>query len=287
VPERDVPSPPPLSSRERRAEGGSIRPVDRTPPRGERGNSSPGVGLVTSWAQLQVTDHMPSLTDPFAPASEQYRMLRVRIDSLEIEGAGAPRVVALTSAFPGEGKTCTALNLAVVAAQDPDRRVAFIECDMRRPRVRGLLVGAAPFGLAEVLGGRAPLAEALTRLDEPGNLTLLLAGQPPGKPVELLASEAMGTVFKWLREHADLVIVDAPPALHFADASQLAAHVDGFLLVARSGRTPREALLKTWRLLSPHRVLGIVLNDVDPGPGSGYGYYRYPQRGGAPEGGGR
>jgi len=214
---------------------------------------------------------MPALTDPFSPATEQFRMLRVRIDARREAGDGA-LTLAVTSAFPAEGKTSVALNLAVVAAQEPERRVVLVECDLRRPRIGQLLARPPVLGLSDVLAGKATLDSVIVDLSTPPGMSMVVAGRPPQNPVELLGSEAMRRVLEHLRRRFDTVIVDSPPAMHFADASQLSTHLDAFLLVARSGRTPREALARTWRLLGSERVIGVVLNDVDPGPGSGYGY---------------
>ena len=253
----------------RRADGTVIRPVEERPTADrERAERRPGGA---SWAPLQATDHMPALTDPFSPATEQFRMLRVRVDARRESGDGA-LVLAVTSSFPAEGKTSVALNLAVVAAQEPERRVVLVECDLRRPRIGHLLARPPVLGLSDVLAGKATLESVITDLSTPPGLSMVIAGRPPQNPVELLGSEAMRRTLENLRRRFDTVIVDSPPALHFADASQLTAYLDAFLLVARSGRTPREALARTWRLLGSERVLGVVLNDVDPGPGSGYGY---------------
>jgi Mrp family chromosome partitioning ATPase len=151
--------------------------------------------------------------------------------------------------------------------------VVYVECDLRRQRVRKLLADAPSLGLTDVLEGVKSAGDVILALDRPQHLSLLLAGRSPSNPVELLGGPAMGDLLAWLRERFDLIVLDTPPALNFADAGRLGVHMDGVVLVVRVGRTPREALAKTHRLLSPYGILGVVVNDLDLGPGAGYGYY--------------
>jgi receptor protein-tyrosine kinase len=226
-----------------------------------------------AWRTLRPSDHLPTLTDPFSLATEQYRMLRVQLDSIEGKNGDAAKVVAFSSSLPSEGKTCTALNTAIAAAQEVERRVVFVECDLRRQRVRELLTKPPQDGLAQVLQGKRRLEETILQLDSLPGLSFVLAGRVPSNPVELLASDSMAQVLTSLRERFDRVIVDTPPALNFADASRLGPLVDAFVLVVRMGRSPRDAILKTHEILKPFGVAGVVLNGLELGPGSGYGYY--------------
>jgi Mrp family chromosome partitioning ATPase len=104
--------------------------------------------------------------------------------------------------------------------------------------------------LTDVLEGVKNAGDVILALDRPEHLFLLLAGRSPSNPVELLGGPAMGDLLAWLRERFDLIVLDTPPALNFADAGRLGVHMDGVVLVVRVGRTPREALAKTHRLLS-------------------------------------
>jgi receptor protein-tyrosine kinase len=238
---------------------------------------------VIPWKDLKPQDHLPTLTDPFSLAAEQFRMLRVQLDSSETQAGGAPHVIAFSSALPGDGKTCTALNTAIAAAKELDRRVVMVECDLRRQRLRDLLAKPPTRGLTDVLVSRSRISEVIFPVNDPPSLSLVLAGARPSNPVELLGSGAMQRVVGWLREQFDLVILDTPPALNFADASRLGALVDSIVIVVRAGKTPRDALFKTFRLLEPCGVAGVVLNDVELGPGAGYGYYYRHYYGSEPE----
>ncbi|MFQ5669693.1 MAG: CpsD/CapB family tyrosine-protein kinase [Acidobacteriota bacterium] len=205
---------------------------------------------------------LPTLTEPFSPATERFRMLRVRLDSMALPGGRSPRVIGFTSSLPEEGKTCVSLNTAIAAAQkrDRDRRVLFVECDLRSPSAGTFLVKAPVEGLREILDVGMRLDDVVLKAELPPNLSLLLAGRPPENPVELLGSKNMETLFLAFRQQYDLVIVDLPPALGFADATQIGSHVDTFLIVARHGRVERKALAETHRLLAPYGVAGVVLN---------------------------
>ncbi len=230
-------------------------------------------GTTVSWGKISDADHLPTLSETFSLVTEQYRMLRLQLDGMARKDGAPMQVVAFSSALPGEGKTCTALNTAITASREVGRRVLYVECDLRRQRVRKLLANPPATGLTDVLEGESQVADVILNLDRPDHLSLILAGRSPSNPVELLGAPAMGETLAWLRERFDLVVLDTPPALNFADAGRLGVHVDGVVMVVRIGHTPREALAKTHRLLSPYNVLGVVINDMDLGPGSGYGYY--------------
>jgi capsular exopolysaccharide synthesis family protein len=256
------------------------------PPRLEPSNARRRGARLRSWRILGPKDHLPTLTDPFSPATEQYRMLRSRLGS-DIWGGRRLRVLGVSSALPGDGKTSTALNIAIAAAQEVGRTVAYVECDLRRQRLRDFLAEPPAAGLTEALEGSATIEDVLLPMDRPENLTLISAGGVPSNPVELLGSKAMAQAVSWLREHHDLVIVDTPPALYFADASELSACIDAYLLVARAGVTPRAALLETYRLLSSRGIVGVVLNGLRPTPGTSYRYAYHGYYAAAREKGGK
>ena len=223
-------------------------------------------------------DHLPTLHQPFSPVTEQFRMLSVRLQGDLAPTAGGGRVIAFTSALPAEGKTCCSLNTAIIAAKDINRRVVFVECDLRAPNVADLVDGPVSVGVAEILAGKAQLHEAIFPVEAPRNLRMVLAGKPPANPVELLGSRQMGVLIQELRRSYDLIVLDTPPARDFADASKLAAFVDGFLLVVRSGQTPRDALSGVHRQLERYGILGVILNDAPAERRSRY-YDRYYRKG--------
>jgi len=233
-------------------------------------------GRPAHWGPLTPADHLPTLTDPFSLVTEEFRLLRVKLDSSAGPDQVPPRVLAFTSAVPGEGKTCTALNMAVAAAQEVGHRVVLVECDLRRRRIGNLLQQQPENGLTDILQGKAGLQDVLLDLDRPEGLSMITAGGAPANPVELLGSQAMADLMTTLRRSFHTILLDTPPSLHFADAARLGPLVDTFVLVVRSGVAPREGVATIQRSLAPFGIAGVVLNDTAGSGGKGYGqYYRY------------
>jgi protein-tyrosine kinase len=194
------------------------------------------------------------LDRPDSPAAEQYRVLHQRL--VRIAARRPMRVVAVTSAGRREGRTTTAANLALTAAQE-GRATVLVEGDLRRPSLASLLGLAPRAGLAEVIEGKAELAQAVTRL---GPLSVLCAGGD-GADAPLRNPRAIA-VLEQLRAAYDFVVVDAPPAIAFSDGDRLAGAADGAILVVRAGATPRQVVRLALESLG-ERAAGVVLNDVD------------------------
>jgi protein-tyrosine kinase len=196
-----------------------------------------------------------ALGAPESAAAEQFRVLYERLVRL---AARRPlRVVAVTSAGRGEGRTTTAANLAITAAQ-AGRAVVLVEADLHRPSLSALLGLAPRAGLAEVLDGGAELSQALARV---GPLAVLCAGDVRDASA-LVRSPRAQAVIEQLRATFDLVVMDAPPALAFSSGDRLAGAADAALLVVRAGMTPRQVVRLAVDALG-ERAAGIVLNDVD------------------------
>ena len=196
-----------------------------------------------------------ALEAPDSTAADQYRVLHQRL--LRLAARRPLRVIAVTSTGRREGRTTTAANLALTAAQE-GRATVLVEGDLRRAALAALLGLAPRAGLADVIEGRAELAQAVTRL---GPLAVLCAGGD-GSDAPLRSARAQA-VLEQLRDAYDLLVVDAPPALAFADGDRLAAGADAALLVVRAGATPRQAVRLALESLG-ERATGIVLNDVEP-----------------------
>jgi len=199
-------------------------------------------------------DSLVVLGAPGSAAAEQYRVLYQRL--LQLASRRPLRVVAVTSAARREGRTTTAANLALTAAQD-GRTALLVEADLRRPSLAGLFGLAPRAGLAEVLDGTAELGQAIARV---GPLAILCAGE--ARDLEITRRPRAAAVVEQLRAAYDLVVLDAPPALAFADGDRLAAAADAALLVVRAGSTPRQVVRLALESLGD-RAAGIVLNDVD------------------------
>ncbi len=202
--------------------------------------------------------------------TEAYRQIRTNLQYVNVDHP--PKIIVVTSSVSGEGKTTTAINLALVLAQS-GQRVALIEADLRRPRVVRYLQLIGGAGLTNILAGKASLSELLQPWGD-GKLSVLASGPNPPDPSELLGSEHMSRLLDELRDSHDYVIIDAPPLLPVTDAAVLAVLADGVVLVTRWGMTKREQLraaATTVQLLEA-KVLGTVLNMIPHKGGSGYGY---------------
>ncbi len=207
----------------------------------------------------QPDDHLVSLLAPTSPAAEQYRSVRLHIETLRRERG--LRVVAISSPARGDGKTLSAINLAGALAQAPDARVALVEVDVRHPGVARALGLPAGRGLSSYLLDPDLAVDAALQQPPVGGFAVLPAGRPSSMPYELLKSPRLAALLGALRERFDYTIVDAPPVLPFPDATLLRDLVDGFVLVVRANRTLREMVRDSLNALGPHRVVGLIFND--------------------------
>jgi protein-tyrosine kinase len=206
-----------------------------------------------------IDDHLVSLLEPTSFAAEQYRAVRLAVETLHHERG--TRVVAVSSPGRGDGRTITALNLAGALAQAADTRVALVEADLRHPSVARYL------GLPSGRGLSSYLLEPEMSLDDvlqrPASIAfaVLPAGTVSSMPYELLKSPRLGALIGELRLRYDYVLVDTPSVLHVPDVAILRDLVDGFVVVVRANRTPREQLADTMNVLGRQRTLGLVFND--------------------------
>ena len=224
-----------------------IEPVSYATPRGTAQVSS----------EVLLDPVLVAALHPMAPAAEQYRTLRGRIAQAE---NGQPiRVVQLTSPGNGDGKTITAVNLALTMAQEFQRRVLVVDADLRQPRVHELFNLEPGPGLVEVLTGAAALEEALIEIPQ-YHLTVLRAGRAYDRPAEMLGSGPMRRLMDGLRTQFDRIVVDSAPAI-VADPVAFAALADRLLLVVRAGATTKPAISRALAALASTNLLGLVFND--------------------------
>ena len=212
-------------------------------------------------------------TEPKSPASEAYRMLRTNI---QFAGLDAPaRNIVFTSAAPGEGKTTSVANFAIVAAE-AGSRVCLIDSDLRRPALHRLFGLQNGRGLSTALLHGFPLAE-LAQPTATSRLSVLTSGPPPPNPAELVGSRRMRELFESAVPDFDLVLCDSPPVISVTDGIALAAQCDGVVLVIRAGMVAHEALRRAAEQIEAvkSRILGVVLNSVDLRREGQYKYYRY------------
>ncbi|MDE5053935.1 CpsD/CapB family tyrosine-protein kinase [Niallia taxi] len=209
--------------------------------------------------------------NPKSPVSEQYRTIRTNILYSSIDEE--IRSVMVTSSGPGEGKSTTTANLAVVFAQQ-GKTVLLVDADLRKPTVHYTFKLTNTVGLTSVLTNQTALMEAVNKTDE-DNLFILSSGPVPPNPSELLGSRAMHYFMEQALEEFDLIIFDTPPVLAVTDAQILGNLCQGSILVVSSGKTEKDSLLKTKDLLevSNCRVLGVVLNNKKVDKNGSYYYY--------------
>jgi capsular exopolysaccharide synthesis family protein len=199
--------------------------------------------------------------NPRHPVVEAYRNLRT---NLEFAGVDQPlRTLLISSSDAQVGKTSLACNLAVVMAQG-EKRVILLDADIRRPQVHEFFSLTNQHGLSDIFLNRAGIEEVLQPYSNT-NLRIIRAGTEPPNPAELLGSKRMIQILNRLVELADIVIIDGPPFI-VADASVLAARVDGVLLVIRPGVTRRasaRAMMDQIHRAGAH-VVGVALNRLKP-----------------------
>ncbi|TKA11624.1 polysaccharide biosynthesis tyrosine autokinase [Actinacidiphila oryziradicis] len=209
--------------------------------------------------------------------AEGFRQLRTNLRFVDVDRA--PKVIAVTSALPGEGKTSVTVNLAAAMAE-AGAKVCLVETDLRRPNVARALGLVGDAGLTSCLIGQADVRQVL---QSTGTFTVLTSGAVPPNPAELLGSEQFSSVLATLSEEFDHVLIDTSPVLPVADTSAMAPVVDGYVLVVRAARTSRTqvtAALDTLRR-GGTPVLGTIFNMASQkGDEQAYSYaYTYrPQR---------
>lgn len=213
--------------------------------------------------------------------TEAFRKLRTNLQFLNVDNP--PRVIMLTSSLSGEGKSTTAINLALALAET-EHNVALVDGDLRCPKLHTYLDLIGTVGFSTVLSGGSTLRDSVQHTRYPG-LTVLAAGPVPPNPSALLGSQSAKKVLAQLRADFDYVIVDSAPLLAVADASVLASSVDGVLVVARYGKTKSEQLSHAVASLQNvgALLLGVAFTMVPAGSGSDN--HQYNQYGGAPAGG--
>ncbi len=203
--------------------------------------------------------------------TEEYRTLRARLQSLR-RTRDLSRLV-ITSARPNEGKTTTAINLALSFGMERELKTCLIDADLRTPGVSQVFGPAPEAGLAEVLEADAKLSEALIELPD-SRLSVLPVKALPTYPSELLGSRRMAELLDELSTHFDMLIIDAPPVLGLPDAVTLVDACDSALFVVGAGRVDRSDVDAALERLDASKVVGTVLNRCakNQAPYGSYGY---------------
>ena len=210
--------------------------------------------------------------DSRSPVSEAYRAIRT---NLQFAGAGKQlKTLVFTSAVPGEGKSTTVANLAIVMGQDY-KHILLIDCDMRKPVVHRRF-GLLNRGLSNCFAEDLPLKEVI-QADVFPNLDVVTSGPVPPNPAELLGSKKMEALLQEAAETYDYVFLDMPPVLAVTDAALMSSRVDGTVIILGSGDiSPDEGKQAKELLEKVHaNILGVILNKVPQHHKSGYYYYYY------------
>lgn len=231
-------------------------------------NNNDSTGLTKRRSEMLINN------DTRSALAEAFRQLRT---SVLLSTAGhPPRSILVTSSVPSEGKTTTAVNMAISLAQT-GARVLIIDADMRRPRLHSLFKISNETGLSSILSSHMSDAEVVNMVqqDPVSKLYLLPSGAVPPNPAELIGSEQMRLLMRMLEKHFTHVVVDSPPIASFTDGVMISTMVDGVLLVVHSGKSSRQIIKRSKQLLTDvgAKVLGVVLNNVNYKLQENYYYY--------------
>jgi receptor protein-tyrosine kinase len=214
--------------------------------------------------------HLIDVERPHEVPGEEFRSLRTRLNHLQSQQD--LHSIVVTSASPAEGKSFTAVNLALAQAQ-LEMPILLADLDLRRPVVHNLFQCERTPGFSDFLLAEKPLEECVRRI-EGSNLYFLPAGSQVKNPLELLNMRHVKHTLEGLRRIFNWIILDTPPLLFSADANLLSTLTDGTLLVVRIGSTTYDSVIRAMQTLCENNVLGIVANGARAGElYSKYTYY--------------
>ncbi|HTH51942.1 MAG TPA: CpsD/CapB family tyrosine-protein kinase, partial [Pyrinomonadaceae bacterium] len=213
--------------------------------------------------------------DTRSSLAEAYRHLRT---SILLSTAGhAPKSLLITSSLPSEGKTTTATNTAISLAQT-GAKVLILDGDMRLPRLHGIFGIENGVGLSSLLASDFNEENTLAAIKQHDKtkLYVLPSGPIPPNPAELIGSEQMSRLLRFLQTQFTHVVVDSPPIASFTDGVLIASMVDGVILVVHSGKSSRQVVKRSRQLLQEigAKVFGVVLNNVNLNAKQNYYYYQ-------------
>jgi non-specific protein-tyrosine kinase len=234
----------------------------------------PTLGAIGYIKGGDLAEHLITHRMPRAPISEAYRMARTNLNFAAVDDGLQTLVVS--SASPGEGKSTTTANLAVVMSQT-DKRVLIVDADLRRPTQHKIFKLSNNQGLTTaILDTQTAVKYHIQSTDIP-NVSVMTSGPIPPNPAELLGSQRMGQILAALKEEADIILFDSPPILSVADTSVLAPQVNGCLLVVEVAKTRQNTFLQAVsRLQSANvRLYVCIMNRAQHGRRAYYYQYDY------------
>ena len=268
-----VPSPWPVEQPADGSAPGPEGPVPGAPAAAaDRGRMAPAEsGRPARWGGFDPDALERLVASKTAPSAlvEQFRSLAAALHRAQAEQH--LKSVLVTSATPGDGKSHVSVNLALTLSDSYERRVLLIDADLRQPVLHRVFCVPNARGLADALNGKSGEPPSLVKISE--TLTLLPAGGAGASPLSGLSSDRMKHLIAEAASHFDWVILDSPPAGVLADARLMSETVDAALLVVRAGVTRFEDLEAAADRLGHDRIIGLVLNAIDPAEISGQHYY--------------
>lgn len=219
----------------------------------------------------EVESHLVSLVAPSGLEAEQYRALRHVVEQRHKNQALS--VIAISSPGVGDGKTTTSINLAGALAQGADNSVLLIEADLRRPSIGGMLGfnGSRTLGLVDAILDPSLTLASIVQPRPPFNLSVVLAGQVPPSPYEVLKSPRLGALLDEARAQYDYIVMDTPPLALVQDCRVVARWVDGVVVVVAAHQTSRNLLETALDVVDPTKLVGIVFNGFDDLGGGRHG----------------
>jgi protein-tyrosine kinase len=221
-------------------------------------------------AESELSEQQDSVLDDkivsfFAPSSlvtEQFRRLRTHI--MKPGASNQPKVIMISSAMSGEGKSLISINLAIIIAIELNSHALLIDCDLRNPSISRWFGMSEKKGLSNYLTGEAEIPDLLvkTSIDK---LSLMCGGTMQDNPVELIGSTKMKTLIQDIKSRYDdrYIILDSSPLLATTEPTVLNEMADAILLVIKAGETPRETVQQAIKLIDKNKIMGIILNNME------------------------
>lgn len=229
------------------------------------------MGLMLKQMKL-ITKDLITLTQPASAATHGYRALFSKVDRHCRERSG--KLITITSATKGEGKTTSIANLAVIAANDFDKRCLLIDGDFHNPSVGKYFNLAGNRGLLDIIKGKCHLGETIQGSPLP-NLKILPMGGDTDIGANVWASHKIKEILEEARAWFDYIWIDAPPILPLFDMTVISDSVDRVLLVVQSEKIPSETLAQAIKSLGSKKLIGTILNRTKPSRQSKYYQYGY------------
>ncbi|MBP2097206.1 capsular exopolysaccharide synthesis family protein [Enterococcus rivorum] len=212
-----------------------------------------------------------TMADKSSPVSEQYRTIRTNIQYAMVDRE--LKTLVVTSSGPGEGKSTSSANIAIVFA-NAGQKVLLVDADMRKPTIAKTFAVSNTRGLSSLLSNRNTSLEQVVQPVGIDNLSVITSGPKPPNPSELLGSVKMNQLIKDLKREYDLVIFDMPPVVTVTDAQIVASKADGTMLVVRENVSKKDSMLKAKTLLQMvnANVIGVIYNGAKNASDQGYYY---------------